>query len=320
MTIEHRRAVFLQEMHLGALWLRRNPDSAVDVATDSGLPCESVVAVAAVPAAAVGIVTAVAEVADIDDSAVRASVAAPPHGAPATSALASSVSVGAVASHPIADLSAAWDDVPLAIDPLTLPHAAELALMDWAQLQAAVAACRGCDLCQRRNQTVFGSGDRHATWLFVGEGPGRTEDQQGAPFVGAAGKLLDSMLTAIGLQRDADVYLTNVVKCRSTDANGIDHAPSQQQSAMCQRYLERQIAMLQPTVIVALGKTAALTLLDCAPDTTLSSLRGRLHQVQQRPLVVTYHPAYLLRKPIAKREAWDDLCLALRTHTGQTGE
>ena len=126
------------------------------------------------------------------------------------------------------------------------------------------------------------------------------------------------MLAAMDLQRDANVYLANVVKCRSTDAHGVDHAPSPQQSALCQPYLQRQIALLQPAMIVALGKTAALALLGCAPGTTLSSLRGQLHHVQQRPLVVTYHPAYLLRKPIAKRETWDDLCLALRTYAGRT--
>ncbi|MGV8900413.1 MAG: uracil-DNA glycosylase [Burkholderiaceae bacterium] len=186
--------------------------------------------------------------------------------------------------------------------------------MDWPQLQAAVSVCRGCDLCQKRNQIVFGSGDRQAKWLFVGEGPGRTEDQQGAPFVGPAGKLLDAMLSAMGLQRNANVYLANVVKCRPTDAHGADHAPSPQQIALCKPYLERQIALLQPTVIVALGKIAALTLLECSPGTNLSSLRGQLHSVHQTPTIVTYHPAYLLRKPIAKREAWDDLCLALNTY------
>lgn len=260
MTFDHsRRTAFLQEMGVGAIWVRRN-------ATPAGPSTERVAGVA----------------------------------------------------------DAAWDQppskktiAPLAIDPATLPPASEIALMDWSQLQATVAACRECDLCQKRNQTVFGSGDRQAKWLFVGEGPGRTEDRQGKPFVGTAGKLLDGMLSAMGLKRDANVYLANVVKCRSTDANGADHAPSPQQIASCKPYLERQIALLQPAVIVALGKTAALALLGCEPDTRLSSLRGRLHRVKQTPTVVTYHPAYLLRNPIAKREAWDDLCLALRTYANQ---
>jgi DNA polymerase len=312
MTTEQlRRAAFLQEMDVGAIWLRRNP---VPVA-DSGLTEEAASVAEAVQTgdivAALALAPAAAAAPGVDLSVVSPAVlpASAAHSSPVAAA-SSSASASASTSP-----SAAWDDTPLAIDPATLPPVAEIALMDWQQLEAAVAACRGCDLCQRRNQTVFGSGDRQAKWLFVGEGPGRTEDQQGAPFVGPAGKLLDSMLAAMDLRRDANVYLANIVKCRSTDAKGIDHAPTPQQSALCQPYLERQIALLQPTVIVALGKTAALALLGCAPGTSLSSLRGQVHQVQQRPLVVTYHPAYLLRKPIAKRETWDDLCLALRTYS-----
>ena len=308
MTTEQlRRAAFLQEMDVGAIWLCRN---AVPVAA-SALTEEAASAAEAVQTA--DTVDALASAAAPDaEMPVGSPAALPASVVPFSPAAAAFSSVPAPAS---VSPSAAWDDTPLAIDPATLPPVEEIALMDWQQLEAAVAACRGCDLCQRRNQTVFGSGDRQAKWLFVGEGPGRTEDQQGAPFVGAAGKLLDSMLAAMDLRRDANVYLANIVKCRSTDAKGIDHAPTPQQSALCQPYLERQIALLQPTVIVALGKTAALALLGCAPGTSLSSLRGQVHQVQQRPLVVTYHPAYLLRKPIAKRETWDDLCLALRTYS-----
>ncbi|WP_025916933.1 uracil-DNA glycosylase family protein [Herminiimonas sp. CN] len=282
-----RRAAFLQEMGVGAIWVRRDADADFDlpVRTQSGADA------AALPAVQPGAVSP-----------------APAGGA----------SAGA---------DAAWDESPsaktmrrLTTDPATLPSAAETAAMDWQQLQAAVAACRGCDLCQGRSRTVFGSGDRQATWLFVGEGPGHTEDLQGEPFMGSAGKLLDSMLSAMGLKRDVDVYLANIVKCRSTDANGADHAPSQQQIASCKPYLERQIALLQPAVIVALGKTAALALLGCEVDTHLSSLRGRLHRVNQTPTVVTYHPAHLLRNPMAKRETWDDLCLALGAYVNQTAD
>lgn len=290
MTLEQgRRAVFLQELGVGAVWVRR----AAEAAAGSGF---------AAGAASVIDVTA----ADVTDVATLASIAARPDPVP--------VGASAEGAH------AAWDDAPLATDPATLPSESEIGLMDWPQLQAAVTACRGCDLCRTRNQTVFGSGDQQAKWLFVGEGPGRTEDQQGAPFVGPAGKLLDGMLAAIGLRRDANVYLSNVVKCRSADAHGTDHAPSPQQIALCKPYLERQIALLRPTVIVALGKTAALALLECAPDTSLASLRGQLQYVNQTPTVVTYHPAYLLRNPIAKREAWDDLCLALRTYDQSTDQ
>jgi len=288
MTLERgRRAVFLQELGVGATWVRR----AAETIADFG------------PAADASGVIDVANIADVASAVVR------PDSVPPLPAAAFAESA-----------DAAWDDAPLATDPATLPSGPEIALMDWPQLQAAVSACRGCDLCRTRNQTVFGSGDRQAKWLFVGEGPGRTEDQQGAPFVGPAGKLLDGMLAAIGLQRDANVYLANVVKCRPADANDADHAPTPQQIVLCKPYLERQIALLQPTLIVALGKTAALALLGCAPDTSLASLRGQLQYVNQTPTVVTYHPAYLLRNPIAKREAWDDLCLALRTYDQSTDQ
>lgn len=291
MTQERRRAVFLQEMGVGAIWVRR------DAAPDLGLPAEA------------------NSVAGVTEVASPAAAVKPDSVLPAS------------ASAALASAHAAWDEpssakpvIRLAIDPATLPSAAEIAAMDWPQLQAAATACRGCDLCQTRSRTVFGSGDRQAKWLFVGEGPGRTEDRQGEPFVGPAGKLLDGMLSAMDLKRDANVYLANVVKCRATDADGADHVPSPQQIASCIPYLERQIALLQPSVIVALGKTAAQALLGCAPDTRLSSLRGRLHRVNQTPVVVTYHPAYLLRNPIAKRETWDDLCLALRTYANQTAD
>ncbi len=294
MTQEHRRrAAFLQEMDLGAIWVRRNiaPVFESTPTLDADLAIEA---------------TSVVDIANVAETPD-----------PTSFAPESESMLPAPVSPPLASADAAWDESPLITDPATLPTAAEIALMDWPQLQAAVSACRGCDLCQKRNQTVFGSGDRQAKWLFVGEGPGRTEDQQGAPFVGPAGKLLDAMLSAMGLQRNANVYLANVVKCRSTDAQGADHAPTPQQIALCKPYLERQIALLQPTVIVALGKIAALTLLECSPGTSLSSLRGQLHSVYQTPTIVTYHPAYLLRKPIAKREAWDDLCLALNTYANQ---
>ncbi|MEO6352527.1 MAG: uracil-DNA glycosylase, partial [Burkholderiaceae bacterium] len=258
MTSEQlRRAAFLQEIGVGAIWLLRNSAPV----TDSGLTGDVVSAAEIVTA--VDIVALGSALAVDADLPIRLPVSPIPFSP-----------VNQDTGNPNkSNISAAWDDVPLAIDPATLPTAADIALMDWPQLEAAVTACRGCDLCRTRNQTVFGSGDRQAKWLFVGEGPGRTEDQQGAPFVGPAGKLFDGMLAAIDLKRDANVYLANVVKCRSTDAHDADHPPSQQQIALCKPYLERQIALLQPTVIVALGKTAALALLGCAPDTSLSSLR-----------------------------------------------
>lgn len=193
-----------------------------------------------------------------------------------------------------------------------MPEAGQTAGMDWRQLQTAVANCRACGLCRNRSQTVFGVGDHDAKWLFVGEGPGYNEDIQGEPFVGPAGKLLDNMLLAIDLRRGENVYIANVVKCRPLDANGRDRPPSADEVAACRPFLERQIALLKPSVMVALGKTAATTLLDCAPDTALATLRGKLRHYgpQDVPLVVTYHPAYLLRKLSEKGKAWVDLCMA----------
>lgn len=191
------------------------------------------------------------------------------------------------------------------------PSASEIAAMDWDALQAAVASCTKCGLCKSRNKTVFGAGDRKARWLFVGEGPGRNEDLQGEPFVGPAGKLLDNMLIAMGLRRGENAYIANIVKCRPTGADGRDRPPEQEEAAACMPYLERQITLLQPTLIVALGKTAAVSLLDLPAATTLSGLRGKMHRRRGLPMVATFHPAYLLRKLADKAKSWSDLCMAM---------
>lgn len=198
--------------------------------------------------------------------------------------------------------------------PPAAPAARDIASMSWGELRQSVANCVKCDLCHSRNRTVFGVGDEKARWLFVGEGPGRNEDQQGEPFVGPAGKLLDNMLAAMGVRRGDNAYIANVVKCRPTDRNGKDRPPSPVEIAACLPYLERQIALIDPAVIVAVGKTAAVTLLGLDPDTPVSKLRGVVHQYAGRPLVVTYHPAYLLRNMADKKKAWEDLCLAMATY------
>ena len=193
---------------------------------------------------------------------------------------------------------------------------AEIAGMDWVALQAAVSNCTRCALCRTRTRTVFGVGDPKAKWLFVGEGPGRNEDLQGEPFVGPAGKLLDNMLAAMALRRGRNAFIANVVKCRPTDASGKDRAPSVEEVAACKPYLLRQIALIAPDIILALGKTAAVALLDCEPTIAVSKLRGVVHRHGALPLVVTYHPAYLLRALVDKRKAWEDLCLAMDAHAG----
>jgi DNA polymerase len=182
-----------------------------------------------------------------------------------------------------------------------------IAAMDWTALRASIAECRACALCQQRKQAVPGVGDPSADWLFVGEGPGAEEDERGEPFVGQAGKLLDAMLAAIGLRRGEDVYIANAVKCRPPG----NRTPAVEEMAACRPYLERQIELLQPKLIVALGRPAAQTLLQS--EVKISASRGRLFKFHDIPLIVTYHPAYLLRTLSDKAKAWEDLCLALRT-------
>jgi DNA polymerase len=186
----------------------------------------------------------------------------------------------------------------------------ELANLDWPALKALVRDCTACKLRAGCTQTVFGVGDEKASWLFVGEGPGADEDAQGEPFVGQAGKLLDNMLMAIKLKRGKDVYIGNIVKCRPPG----NRTPEADEIATCFPYLQRQIELIQPKIIVALGKTAATALL--GKDATLASLRGRLHDYHGIPLIITYHPAYLLRTLTDKAKAWQDLCLAVKTMEG----
>jgi DNA polymerase len=188
---------------------------------------------------------------------------------------------------------------------VAVPPPATEAGLDWDALRATVAACTRCPLHETRTQTVFGVGKRRAQWMFIGEAPGAEEDRQGEPFVGRAGQLLTSMLKAMGFARD-DVYIANVLKCRPPG----NRDPKPEEAAQCRGYLERQIELVAPTLIVAVGRIAAQNLL--ATDTALARLRGKVHSLGPRgwPLIVTYHPAYLLRSPGEKRKAWQDLLFA----------
>ena len=179
--------------------------------------------------------------------------------------------------------------------------------MDWAQLKEAVANCTACDLYKTRTQGVMGVGDERAEWLIIGEAPGADEDAQGEPFVGQAGKLLDAMLAAIDLKRGENVYIANVLKSRPPG----NRNPAPEEVAACMPYLERQIQLIQPKIIIALGRFAVQSLLDT--EEAIGKLRGRVHQYQGTPLIVTYHPAYLLRNLPDKEKAWEDLCLARET-------
>jgi DNA polymerase len=171
---------------------------------------------------------------------------------------------------------------------------------EWDALAEEVRCCTKCALHSTRTQTVFGVGNRRAQWMFVGEAPGADEDRQGEPFVGAAGKLLNAMLAALGLKRE-EVFIANVLKCRPPN----NRDPQASEVEQCEPYLIRQIELVQPKLIVALGRHAAHSLLKT--DLALARLRGQPHSYQNIPLVVTYHPAYLLRTPSDKRKAWDDL-------------
>ena len=198
----------------------------------------------------------------------------------------------------------------LAVAPASLlatTAAIEVAQMDWPQLKQTVATCTLCPLHEKRTQAVFGVGDEQADWLFVGEGPGADEDIKGEPFVGQAGKLLDNMLASISLRRGEKVYIANVVKCRPQG----NRNPEPVEVAACAPFLDRQIELIAPKLIVALGKVAAVRLL--GRDASIASLRGQVLNYHGRPLIVTYHPAYLLRSLLDKAKAWEDLCFIKRT-------
>lgn len=183
--------------------------------------------------------------------------------------------------------------------------------MDWPALREAVSGCQACGLCKGRKNTVFGVGDEQADWMIVGEAPGENEDLQGEPFVGAAGQLLDQMLRAVGRSRsgtaDQGTYIANVLKCRPP----ANRNPQPDEVARCEPYLARQVALVKPRVIVAMGRFAVQSLLKT--NEPIGRLRGRVHQYEGVPVIVTYHPAYLLRTPADKGKAWADLCLAMET-------
>ncbi|WP_353153472.1 uracil-DNA glycosylase [Herminiimonas fonticola] len=275
MSNQHRRAAFLHEMGLGPIWSQRG--TAASQADG-----------------------AVKDVVVTDIRAMQTTAIADTR-----PAWVEQVSAAAVPMHA---------PVTLAASEVTTTSFADIAQMDWAQLKSVVASCTQCGLCKSRTQTVFGVGDQKAKWLFVGEGPGRNEDFQGEPFVGPAGKLLDNMFGAMGLKRGENTYIANIVKCRPTDASKRDRPPAAEEAAACMSYLERQIALIKPTVIVALGKTAAISLLKLDPATPVGKLRGTVHRYADLPLIVTYHPAYLLRNLKDKSKAWADLCLAMQTY------
>lgn len=218
-----------------------------------------------------------------------------------------------VARAPAAPVAApARSPVPAASAPADAglaPRPAGIDTMDWPALQAAVVGCEACGLCRGRKNTVFGAGDVGSDWMIVGEAPGEHEDLQGEPFVGLAGQLLDNMLRAVGRSRTGagaqGAYIANVLKCRPP----ANRNPQPAEVAQCEPYLARQVALVQPKIILAMGRFAVQSLLKT--DEPIGRLRGRVHRYEGVPVIVTYHPAYLLRTPADKAKAWADLCLAL---------
>ena len=206
--------------------------------------------------------------------------------------------------------------VEAATTPPVADRSAFIARLDWNELRDQVASCRACSLCETRKQTVFGIGNAHADWMLIGEAPGAEEDMRGEPFVGQAGRLLDNMLASIGMSREGEtprsVYIANVLKCRPPG----NRNPLPEEVAKCEPFLLRQIELVSPALIVVMGRFAAQSLL--GTDASIASLRGKPHRIsvagRQIPVVVTYHPAYLLRNLIDKEKSWADLCLAKKMH------
>ena len=225
----------------------------------------------------------------LENAEMPTPAANPPH--PAESAPESAATQ--IAAPPATEIAA----------PPEIPQADEatIARMDWQTLRETVAECRRCDLCENRTRAVFGVGDADADIFFVGEGPGYEEDRRGEPFVGPAGMLLDAMLKSIGTGRDRGIYIANIVKCRPPQ----NRNPKPEEGRACMAFLRRQLTLAAPRLVVALGAVAAAHLLQT--EEPVGKLRQRLHDYHGIPLVVTYHPVYLLRNPAEKRKSWDDL-------------
>ncbi|WP_175899940.1 uracil-DNA glycosylase [Burkholderia vietnamiensis] len=324
----------LEEMGLAQIWVRRGQKgqgsaagdaaagamddaaaattAAADVAQAAASPAQRATR-SAQPAQAAQPVQAREDATPVGTAMPRAESDRPAH----TAAAADHASMPATSPAPASDMPLAaeddfaWFDATPPGDPLPPAEmradVAPVATLDWDALAARVAGCTSCRLCEKRTQTVFGVGDREADWMLIGEAPGENEDKQGEPFVGQAGKLLDNMLQSLTLARGTNVYIANVIKCRPPG----NRNPEPDEVARCEPYLQRQVALVKPKLIVALGRFAAQTLLKA--DASIASLRGRVHTYEGVPVIVTYHPAYLLRSLQDKSKAWADLCLARDT-------
>jgi uracil-DNA glycosylase family 4 len=284
----------LEEFGLSTIWVRRGPGPDIDLSREA----VETLALASHP---------VVERVEADTLGARS--AAPTQRAASEAPIARSTETP---SSPADSDDLPWlDDIPPTptepggfVDDTTT----EIAALDWDTLAERVANCQRCRLCERRTNSVFGVGDREADWMLIGEAPGENEDKQGEPFVGQAGKLLDSMLRAVTLSREQNVFIANVIKCRPPG----NRNPEPDEVARCEPYLQRQVALVKPKLIIALGRFAAQSLLKT--EASIASLRGRVHDYEGVPVIVTYHPAYLLRSLPDKAKAWADLCLAQATY------
>lgn len=228
---------------------------------------------------------------------------------PAPVATAAPVAMAAPAARTRPPVSPAVPEPPAAGKDAATPFPVGVDHMDWATLRATVADCRACSLCEGRTHTVFGAGHEQADWMVVGEAPGELEDREGEPYLGDAGRLLDNMLRAVGRSRSGQgaqaAYVAHVLKCRPPSSRN----PQPAEVALCAQYLARQVALVQPRVIVAMGPLAAQALLQSQEP--IGKLRGQVHRHQGVPVIVTFPPSHLLRTPANKAKAWADLCLAL---------
>ena len=278
------------------------------------------------PAASTPPAVAAAAVAEAaaETAVIERAIEAP--AAPERVAAAQPAAAAPLASAPTSIAAAALSLQDTLADPLLAERAATIATLAWGPLQDAVAACTACGLCESRRQTVFGVGHARADWMIVGEAPGEQEDLQGEPFVGPAGQLLDQMLRAVGQSRRAGsgegeeddqagdparrVFIANTLKCRPPR----NRNPEPDEMARCEPFLKRQVALVQPKLILLMGRFAVKQLLKS--DEAIGKLRGRVHRYEGIPVIVTYHPAYLLRNMPDKAKAWEDLCLAKATADG----
>ncbi|NLR74006.1 uracil-DNA glycosylase [Leeia aquatica] len=296
----------LSVLELSPVWLPKGSSAALQPAVAKAAPPQLEPIATPEP----HLQTTPAPVAEIAAPATTPAAPARPLNNAAARGLAEALAAARGRARPMEDSPPAPAEATAATVAAPVAAPSAWAHLDWEPLAEQVRDCRACGLCQSRTQTVFGVGDRKAEWLIVGEAPGAEEDRRGEPFVGPAGQLLDNMLAALQLTRGENVYIANVLKCRPP-ANR-DPLPDEVQA--CSQYLQRQVELLQPRVILALGRFAANTLLQS--ESSIAALRGKVHHYQQIPLIVSYHPAYLLRNLPDKAKSWQDLLLARRTWLG----